>query len=715
LKLEEPNSSPLSEFAYEDAYNCGDEFGEAISKQRKTGKSKAKKSRRSSIMLIPPSDLSSFEFSGDVEKDLKYPTNLVTSLTESNVNTTVTPAASKKVMKRTQAVTSKAQLSSDDLLMRKIESEKAVEFTRTMKARKLYLLLKKKSMDHPPAAATTTTMKRKEKMTKKLQIRIKPYQALAMRSRKVISKKTVNGNTIVEPFQFATDKRIVSEPKLNSAMSCATPVAEKAIKFMKDARSHGAPEQAARHITQPKSPYLRTKRRGDYAAKSKPKSREEMLDEEMTAIKSKPFKARPLDKRIFESSGELGVPKVAARPVTEPSCFELRSDARAKQPRIHIDHDDQTTSSATAPSTIFKARPLPAYVTDKSKIPILPVPACKTDFKSTVAVSPKFHALKRSTSAPFPNRRSDILEAKSKGENAVPKKSMPLKLTEPQEFKLSTDSRGEYYQRQLQRQIEQEEQRKEAARTVHATPIPKSSRSGFNLQPKVSVNKIPSTEVKPFNLRSEHRHTEVQEELNKRVNAIETELQKNTQFHARPVPSTTYKPNAVIVDNSERDLVIPMSISLESDKRALKRFEFDKQMEEKLAQIQEMKNSLVKQQHDMETKRIQEMRRKSIDEGGMLFKAQPILSKDLYPAKPVTTPVQCTTPFSPNLRTKVRSMLRSSVDANGNGGVDSQNGRGNTTYASSAKPCIAAKTINSHSVDATSHQRTVLTAAIQLL
>jgi len=106
-----------------------------------------------------------------------------------------------------------------------------------------------------------------------------------------------------------------------------------------------------------------------------------MLDEEMTAIKSKPFKARPLDKRIFESSGELGVPKVAARPVTEPSCFELRSDARAKQPRIHIDHDDQTTSSATAPSTIFKARPLPAYVTDKSKIPILPVPACKTDFK----------------------------------------------------------------------------------------------------------------------------------------------------------------------------------------------------------------------------------------------------------------------------------------------------------------------------------------------
>lgn len=100
----------------------------------------------------------------------------------------------------------------------------------------------------------------------------------------------------------------------------------------------------------------------------------------MIAINNKPFKARPLDKRIFESSGEMGVPKIAARPVTEPSCFELKSDARAKQPRVHIniDHDD---TGASVPNTAFKARPLPAYVTDKSKIPTLPIPACKADFK----------------------------------------------------------------------------------------------------------------------------------------------------------------------------------------------------------------------------------------------------------------------------------------------------------------------------------------------
>lgn len=224
----------------------------AINKRTKSGKSKAKKSRRSSIMLTPP-DHSTIECNDD-EADKDMTSSLPTSMV---VNTTTPPVRVTMVVKRAQTTTSKAQLSSEELLMRKIESEKAVEFTRTMKARKLYLLLKSKSVDHPPATvASTTTVKRKEKVVKKLQIRkvVKSSQALAMRSRKVTttatassSKKTITGNTIVEPFQFATDKRIMTtmkktmmnESKLSNSMGCATPVAEKALKFMKDARSHG--------------------------------------------------------------------------------------------------------------------------------------------------------------------------------------------------------------------------------------------------------------------------------------------------------------------------------------------------------------------------------------------------------------------------------------------------------------------------------------------
>lgn len=209
----------------------------------KSGKSKAKKSRRSSILLNPP-DHSTIECIDEAGKDMNSPSNLLTSLPTSNIVNTTTPPRSTKVVKRAQTTTSKAQLSSEELLMRKIESEKAAELARTMKARKLYLLLKTKSVEHPPATVASTTVKRKEKVVKKVQIRIKSCQALAMRSRRVTttttaSKKTISGNTIVEPFQFATDKRIMATESKLSSMGCATPVAEKALKFMRDARSHG--------------------------------------------------------------------------------------------------------------------------------------------------------------------------------------------------------------------------------------------------------------------------------------------------------------------------------------------------------------------------------------------------------------------------------------------------------------------------------------------
>eukprot|EP01034_Spumella_vulgaris_P013762 gene13762-17576_t len=46
----------------------------------------------------------------------------------------------------------------------------------------------------------------------------------------------------------------------------------------------------------------------------------------MREIKSKPFKARVLNKKIFESMGELSVPKVEAKAYTEFQGFDLCSD-----------------------------------------------------------------------------------------------------------------------------------------------------------------------------------------------------------------------------------------------------------------------------------------------------------------------------------------------------------------------------------------------------
>lgn len=123
------------------------------------------------------------------------------------------------------------------------------------------------------------------------------------------------------------------------------------------------------------SPKLRTKGRGLAHAKSKPMSDAERIDVEMEEIKKNPFKARVLDRRIFHSTGELGVPKVAIRPVTEPKEFNLKLEKRSTL----RSNDVAKTPSESTP--VFKARPLPAFVVDPSKIAKLPTPACKLNFK----------------------------------------------------------------------------------------------------------------------------------------------------------------------------------------------------------------------------------------------------------------------------------------------------------------------------------------------
>ncbi len=92
------------------------------------------------------------------------------------------------------------------------------------------------------------------------------------------------------------------------------------------------------------------------------------MSAEMEEISRHPFRARRLDRRIFDSAGELGVPKVAARPVTEPMEFEFRADKRTRPATTSVSPTKRNTTS-------FKAKPAPK-VTSK-----MPNPKTKTVFK----------------------------------------------------------------------------------------------------------------------------------------------------------------------------------------------------------------------------------------------------------------------------------------------------------------------------------------------
>ena len=155
-----------------------------------------------------------------------------------------------------------------------------------------------------------------------------------------------------------------------------------------------------------------------------------------------------------------------------------------------------------------------------------------------------------------------------------------------------------------------------------------------------------TTESKPFKLVSVERHLDCQDSFKHEIEEEEIERMKQAQFNARPIPKTTYIPEVVHTDeNVPHNVNIPPAVHLETESRAEKRRQFDENVASKLRELAVMQEQLDIIQQNEENKRLQAMRRTSIAEGGLVFKAAPILVTDPYPVKftkaaPLTEPIR---------------------------------------------------------------------------
>lgn len=59
----------------------------------------------------------------------------------------------------------------------------------------------------------------------------------------------------------------------------------------------------------------------------------------------------------------------------------------------------------------------------------------------------------------------------------------------------------------------------------------------------------------------------------------------------------------------------------------MKRKEFDQQQTQRIIELSQKKIEQEKENEDKENNKVKEMRRKSVQEGGMMFKANPIIKK----------------------------------------------------------------------------------------
>lgn len=534
---------------------------------------------------------------------------------------------------------------SEDLLLEKIQKEKKEEQDKIEKARRHYQILKSKGFKD--------TTKSVPLPHKRITIPKAPCSILDQRyGAKVpsslkkdnisVPKKSRSDSiaslhpTIPQPFQFATDKRL----HYNSTDAKTLTAGEIAEKFMRDPRSHHVPDIALTKVTTPHSPKLRTEIRSKSTKRDVPLSREE-LEQKCAEEQSKfVFKARVLDRRIFESRGEFGVPKVAVKPPTIPLDMELRTERRAASPRAR---PSQATEDFQTP--VFKARPLPSTIKLAEKIR---TPPSKVNFKPTIAVSPKLHGSTHASAAPTRRQKSHHAEVEKEKKMAEKsRKSFSLKVTQPQEFNFQTAARSEIHRAQLEEQLVKQKQTEDKV-SIKANPVPDFTKV---FQPKVH-NKEP-TIPEPFSLMSIQLHEESLLEFQKEVEEERRRELEASCVKAKGVPKSLYEP-VFQAKFEETKVTIPIGMKLESDERAKKRYEFDEEISKKLTAIESMQLEMEKQKEDQENRLLKELRRKSVEEGGLQFKAKPILKEDPFPVKSCSKAFEPTIPKSPKFVLKER-------------------------------------------------------------
>jgi hypothetical protein len=107
--------------------------------------------------------------------------------------------------------------------------------------------------------------------------------------------------------------------------------------------------------------------------------------------------------------------------------------------------------------------------------------------------------------------------------------------------------------------------------------------------------------------------------------------------------------------------VVPIKVHLESETRAAKRKEFDEKVHAHLEEAEKRKQEELKQQMDKENEDIKQLRRLTVDKGGLMFVAKPIVTKDHFPSKPQKA-VTLTQPQSPSFKVKVRLNNQASTE-----------------------------------------------------
>ena len=303
----------------------------------------------------------------------------------------------------------------------------------------------------------------------------------------------IANTTTPKPFKFRTDSRVLDTDRSTAMVAGGhSPFNKSILQKINDMRNQipsrwkQTPDMVTPHkpmkITKPNSFKLRTKFRS--------RTNTTMMTQN-AQLTTTTFKARPLNRKIFESHGELGLSKIMKKDITHPQEFNLMTEERSKKRKfdqskleestnITTQQPQQQSSDFTRP---FKARKLDnilsgSYMVQSSKI---------ISKSTTIPESPKLltksRAGNRSILLHNHHQHSETNCSNSSQHSNVTFRARPLPTTQPfipkithtitvpQPFSLETENRGTIHKKQLDSKLNEKDEKENTLRVFKARPI----------------------------------------------------------------------------------------------------------------------------------------------------------------------------------------------------------------------------------------------------
>ncbi|XP_026718219.1 targeting protein for Xklp2 isoform X2 [Athene cunicularia] len=416
----------------------------------------------------------------------------------------------------------------------------------------------------------------------------------------------------VEAFQ----KRTPSRYHLRSRKSEEGPVPGKLVKA---------------RLTNPKTPVLLTKQR---FRPTTCKTTAELEAEEIEKIQQYKFKARELDRKIFEG-GPLLPKKIPVKELTQPVGFELEVEKRIQERESKKQQEEEHFE--------FHSRPCPTKILED----VVGVPEKKV-LPVTVPKSPVFTLKSRTrTSGRDEEKEKEVVPVIKA--NPMPHYGVPFKPKMPEQRHVevcpfSFDARDK--ERQMQKEKKIEELQKEEVPKFKALPLPYFD--CVNLPEKKVKN---PTQPEPFNLQVDERGAaklqswkqQLQEDLKRQKEAACFKARPNTVVYQEPfVPKKENK----LLSESLSGSVVPESFELATEKRAKERRKFERRLANMEVLKEKCQEHLRRRLEEYEKQKIAKLRQE------MVHKANPIRKYRNVEVKPSDQPL--TMPKSPNFSDRFR-------------------------------------------------------------